>query len=564
MKRLIIVLLISVPFLCLGQQTEKMKIFYDWGKTQLKEVYYVIVDTPTKHGPYKSYWRNGKPQAEATYNNGKLEGLNKQWEDNGDLTFEVNWSNGIRQGITTEWDWYDNLTRRSVPIEKKKLYEKGKLIEIEEFVNGEKIGKAWYNEDGLTTGKFEKIYKDGKVGVYESFGWAKEYYPTGEMSMEFECCSFTYRGAPIKPVGVMRAYYKSGNLKVYKIVDQYQEQFVYKEFDDVESDEAKNLLSNRHSLLFVSENDLFHYLENEVDSPPTIDIPTTISELSLEEKVFLEALIDAPAHIYVNLSKEFSNSAWSDKDRIIAIINMAKSTNKHEFDRSKGFVTLESYPTGQPKKVYKGSDFSEYKGTRFCIEYYEDGNIASKYSEVYGRFDYQDKYIHQYGNVINYHPNEKVSSYGFIKFEKICERSYAKQGNYYIEKDGVWKYFNEDGTLKEAELYIQVKVLNKGSMCGYSFKTDKTLMNPSEYLTYLEKNKKSEYKQLVGKDKVLKKDISTFLDNLRDVNSTSNINILIKFYENLNKMKLISTSELLEKIHGKSDKEIIKNLNISL
>lgn len=547
-----------------SQELETIKTYHDpYSKTKLASKYTVIKGTPTKQGKKEAWDEYGNLITVQHYKNNKLDGNEKSYE-NGVLYFDNNYKDGKKHGICTEYDYYDNYKRREEPIVIKRLWENGKLIEKEESLQGKVLNKVWYSDDGRSVYKFEKLFDNGKRGVYESFGWAKEYYPSGELYMEFECSEFNSDTDTPKPCGILRTFYKSGNLKLYKIFDKYQEQFIHEEFEDVKSEKTKELIKERHSLLFISENNQFQYLENENTTSTNVDIPTSISDFSYEEKVFYEALIGAPSYAFNNLIEKFTNSVWSDKNRILKIINMAKSTDKIEFEKKKenSYITLESYPNGQPKKVYKGSDFKQYTGTRKFIEYFENGNVSSKYSEIYLKIDYSGNNIHVYDSIINYYLNGRIESIGFYKIEKECPRNYSS--DYYYEKDGIWKYYNEDGTLKEVESYNQIKVPAENRMCGYYYQTEQISMVPSEYLAYLEKNKKSDYKELVGKDKVLKKDITTFLDNLSSIKSTSNINILINFYESLDKINLISTPELLEKIHGMSDQEIITNLDLNI
>ena len=323
-KQILILTVLFVSTSVYSQEIEKMKIYYDWGKTKLKEVYYVIVDTPTKHGAYSSWYEDGDQHETATFKNGKLTGVYKLYDQYGNLEDEINYAEGKRHGICTEYDYYDNYTRREYPVVTKQLWENGKHIEDEKYFKDKLIEKAWYKDDGKSIYKMEQVFKSGYSGVYESFGWAKEYYPTGELYTEYECCEFKSTSDKIEPWGIFRVFYKSGNLKLYKIFDKYHKQYIHEEFEDMETDNSEILLRKRHSLLFVSENDLFDYLLVEENAPSNVSIPSTIEDFSIEEKVFFNVMRDAPDYIFERLINKFSNSAWSDRERIVAIINMAK------------------------------------------------------------------------------------------------------------------------------------------------------------------------------------------------------------------------------------------------
>ena len=66
-----------IMFANINAQTLK-KTFYDWNKTQPKEVYYVNAKGE-KNGTYKSYHDNGLIGIEANFKNGSLDGLYKEY-----------------------------------------------------------------------------------------------------------------------------------------------------------------------------------------------------------------------------------------------------------------------------------------------------------------------------------------------------------------------------------------------------------------------------------------------------------------------------------------------------
>jgi hypothetical protein len=68
-------------------------------------------------------FKNGKPRAEASFFNGKKDGVARYWFENGNLQSEEQWFAGKKEGIFREW-------MESGQLSKADRYKAGELIEV--------------------------------------------------------------------------------------------------------------------------------------------------------------------------------------------------------------------------------------------------------------------------------------------------------------------------------------------------------------------------------------------------------------------------------------------------
>ena len=173
MKKIFLLFLVLLPLSALAQW-RKTETFYDAGKKQPKEVYFVRTSPlPAIDGLYTSYHPNGKeksrgnfvmgkqtgnwtffydngsPKMTGTYQNSQRTGFWKYYFENGKVSSEGTLLNGIRNGA---WKFYhENEERKSEG----------------EFKNGKKNGSwQYFFEDG--TPKAQAEFRDD-IGYYREF-----------------------------------------------------------------------------------------------------------------------------------------------------------------------------------------------------------------------------------------------------------------------------------------------------------------------------------------------------------------------------------------------------------
>ena len=108
------------------------ELSYDNVKLMLKGlVAYEVKSNKPYSGDAVEFWPNGQKKEEATYKDGKLDGLETQWYESGQKVYEVTYKDGEEDGLEV-W-WHENGHKN---IESK--YQKGKLVEGSE--------KCWNNK----------------------------------------------------------------------------------------------------------------------------------------------------------------------------------------------------------------------------------------------------------------------------------------------------------------------------------------------------------------------------------------------------------------------------------
>ena len=120
-----------------GLQTE----WYDSGQKRWE----VTFNKYGKHdGPGTSWHENGQMMAKKTYKNGKPEGLVTEWHENGQKSSEVTYKDGKEEGLMTRW------------------HENGQKAEEMTFKDGEPEGlSTMWHENGQK--QHEATYKYGEL-----------------------------------------------------------------------------------------------------------------------------------------------------------------------------------------------------------------------------------------------------------------------------------------------------------------------------------------------------------------------------------------------------------------
>ena len=135
------------------------KNYYDNGKLKSE---FEKNDNGKLDGIYREYYENGQLKLECTYKDGQLDGISKEYYKNNQLSCEYNFKNGQLDGLCKEY------------------YDSGKIKEEYYCKNGEFEGiyKKYY-----TNGKekSEYNYKNGRIS-----GIAKEYRINGDIDVEYD------------------------------------------------------------------------------------------------------------------------------------------------------------------------------------------------------------------------------------------------------------------------------------------------------------------------------------------------------------------------------------------
>ncbi|MEI6706009.1 MAG: MJ0042-type zinc finger domain-containing protein [Methylococcales bacterium] len=119
-------------------------------------------------GKYQEFYSNGQKKREASYKDGKLDGLITGWFENGQKELEGNYKDGKQDGLAT--GWHDNGQKQ---VEENHKDGKQDGLATGWYDNGQKEWERNYKDgkqDGLTTWwsengqkKSEENYKDGKL-----------------------------------------------------------------------------------------------------------------------------------------------------------------------------------------------------------------------------------------------------------------------------------------------------------------------------------------------------------------------------------------------------------------
>jgi len=206
MKSILLCMLIS-NFVCIGQQPIKRQTFYDYDKTQLKEIYLVSPVAPyKKNGYYKLYNKNTVLIKECVYKDGKLNGAYKEMYNDGSPKLTTTYKNDEFNGLTRQY--YSNGVLQSESFFTNGIVN-GKFLE--NYENGSRKLESMFangKENGITKQYFENgrlnFEREMKDGVFH--GTYKEYYPTGSIRYDAQAVMGIKDGA-------FKHYYENGKLQ---------------------------------------------------------------------------------------------------------------------------------------------------------------------------------------------------------------------------------------------------------------------------------------------------------------------------------------------------------------
>lgn len=116
----------------------KWLFFNTDGKTVLSEENYV---DGKLHGPYKTFYNDGKPTEIASYKNGKLDGAYKKYAIKGHIYQNLNYSNGLLNG---EAKYYSRKTGELVT--KGQFKDDKRVGTWENYADGELVSKEQPNK----------------------------------------------------------------------------------------------------------------------------------------------------------------------------------------------------------------------------------------------------------------------------------------------------------------------------------------------------------------------------------------------------------------------------------
>ncbi len=125
------------------------------------------------HGKIETYHKITKNKIlEKNYNEGKEDGIQKEWYENGQLKYERNFKEGKKDGIQKEWYeneqlFYEGNYKKGEFEGKQKMWDEDGQLKLEEnyytgddpSLQGKKDGIQIWDEDGCL---FEEIYKNGQ------------------------------------------------------------------------------------------------------------------------------------------------------------------------------------------------------------------------------------------------------------------------------------------------------------------------------------------------------------------------------------------------------------------
>jgi antitoxin component YwqK of YwqJK toxin-antitoxin module len=141
MKKLLFILLLTIPFVGFGQ-TEYEKDYYESG--QLKDEgnkYWKDLGDGVRQssqiGLWKYYFESGKLEKEGNWKDGEQDGLWKYYYESGKLKKKVNWKDGEQDGLS------------------KYYYESGQLEQERNFIFSSSQEYRYQN--------FKHYYKNGKI-----------------------------------------------------------------------------------------------------------------------------------------------------------------------------------------------------------------------------------------------------------------------------------------------------------------------------------------------------------------------------------------------------------------
>ncbi len=126
------------------------------------------------HGTVKEWEKNGQKTHEATFENGKQTGTEKQWFANGRKKLEITYQNGMPHGVCTEW-------HKTGGKKSEGYFENGKEEGEHQwwYYTGDKDQQVFY-KNGLAEGMVTNWYQNGGLKLQSEYLNGKKHGPTIE------------------------------------------------------------------------------------------------------------------------------------------------------------------------------------------------------------------------------------------------------------------------------------------------------------------------------------------------------------------------------------------------
>jgi uncharacterized protein len=200
-----------------------------------------------KQGLWRTYYDNGGLRTEAYYENDRLNGTYKEYDENGDIKVLLQYARGsmVEEEDTTQleidlkntYDELGNLVysgsyRDSIPIGIHRMYDNaGKVINSILYDNlGNRLGEGIITNEGKKEGEWKYLYANGKV---KSSGKYSNNLETGKWNFFYENGKTEQTGVfkQGKADGLWQWYYSDGNLKREEEFYEGKAEGLYMEYD---------------------------------------------------------------------------------------------------------------------------------------------------------------------------------------------------------------------------------------------------------------------------------------------------------------------------------------------
>lgn len=390
-------------------------------------------------GVWKTFYDDGAISEEDAYNNGKLDGVSKNYDPTGKLTEEFTYKKGILQeykafapnGAIVYQNKKDGKNNYSATL----YYSNGNMKREGRVENGDRTGE-WieYDKNGLIISKTNYVEgdKDGKSITYypngqadvetdyvkgETNGYYRKYFINGKLEMEG-----TY--IKDKQIGEWHTYYINGNIN-YKnfylegVLEGWQEYFTV---------QGKLYLAIFYELGYLKKEILYDTLEQ-------------VRQEALFENGSGD-LISKYKNGKTDLKFTFKNGMVQGTKIFYFPNGTVKTAKNYENDELSGESKF-YFPNGKLRLVQNFVD-GDLHGKQ--IEYYDDGTVMSENDYSYGKRE---------GKSIYYYPNKKVErEYNYKNGETVGKANiYDETGELIIERnywDGIlvsYSYVDKNGTM---------------------------------------------------------------------------------------------------------------------
>ncbi|MDE0471381.1 MAG: hypothetical protein OXH57_05520 [Ekhidna sp.] len=425
-----------LPMLCLqSQEPQKVTTYYEKG--QLKEEYQILNNDSSKvDGEYKMYDLMGNVIVTGFFERGRRNGTFKNYYADGSLQRITDYKNNLRQGIARIYAINGTIIQEAVfendtLVGEIKLFDQeGRTKSTTTFKNGLPNGAVLdYYENGNV--KEEVTYKNGKPN-----GWTKHYHENGNLKLEAEYVNGLLNGLYKtyystgqlemeilnergKKSGTLKTYYTNGQLKSTGI---YEKGGLQGDFLSYYSDGSiKNKFSYKDG--YQSGKNLEYYDSGQIKTESNYSSDgqdVAIRDFSVRGGLISQKFLK-------NNLPDGTWTIWDDNGDL-------KRTENYRKGKLEGIKT--EYDKG--KKITK-THYLQGRKSGEAFEYSLDGTVCVSKTHKLDKL---------HGPFAKYYKNGK------IKYE----------GKYVQNKrNGLWKFFDKEGNLKEKLIYEMGEKLSNES-----------------------------------------------------------------------------------------------------